>query len=86
MIIGPPETFGPVFPFIIVAPLTTTHHDLPLHVEIEPTAQSGLDDASFIQCELVRSVNRKRLVHRIGAIELHTANDVRNIIITLLGY
>ncbi|NOX31427.1 MAG: type II toxin-antitoxin system PemK/MazF family toxin [Actinobacteria bacterium] len=86
LILGPPETFGPVFPFVIVAPLTTSYRNLPLHIEVEPTAQSGLDLVSYVQCELIRSVNRQRLVHCIGAIGLDASNDIRNIIMTLLGY
>jgi mRNA-degrading endonuclease toxin of MazEF toxin-antitoxin module len=58
LVLGPPDTFGPVFPFVIVTPLTTTRRGLSLHVEVEPTDESGLDEISYIQCELLRSINR----------------------------
>lgn len=29
LVLGPPDTFGPGFPFVIVAPLTTRHRACP---------------------------------------------------------
>ncbi|CAN5922642.1 hypothetical protein BH23ACT10_BH23ACT10_22030 [soil metagenome] len=86
VVLGPPDTFGPGFPFIILAPLTTTNRGLALHVEVEATEQTGLRDTSYIQCELIRSVNANRLVHRLGAIGLECAADVGQIVRTLLNY
>jgi mRNA interferase MazF len=86
LVIGPPDTFGPGFPFVIVTPLTTTRRGLSLHVEVEATADTGLDQTSYVQCELIRSINRKRLVHRLGAIEPDASDKVATIIKTLLNY
>jgi mRNA interferase MazF len=86
LVLGPPETFGPRFPFIVVAPLTTANRQLSLHVEIEPTPETGLDDVSYVQCELIRSINRQRLVHQIGAVDPTISTNVANIIKTLLNY
>lgn len=60
VVLGPPEAFGPTFPFVILAPLTTTDRGLSLHVEVEPHEATGLDEISYVQCELIRSVNRRR--------------------------
>ncbi len=86
LVLGPPETFGPRFPFVIVTPLTTTRQGLSLHIEVEPTIENGLDDTSYIQCELVRSINRKRLVHRLGTIDADTSRSVASVVKTLLSY
>jgi mRNA interferase MazF len=86
LVIGPPDTFGPAFPFVIVTPLTTTQRRLSLHVEVEPTAETGLNEISYIQCELLRSINRKRLVHRLGTIDLETSLSVSSVVKTLLNY
>jgi mRNA-degrading endonuclease toxin of MazEF toxin-antitoxin module len=85
-VIGPADTFGPGFPFVIVTPLTTTHRTLSLHVEVEATADTGLKHTSYIQCELIRSINRKRLLHRLGTIEPGVNSRVANAIRTLLNY
>jgi mRNA interferase MazF len=86
LVLGPPDAFGPDFPFVVVCPLSTTHRGLSLHVEVEPSDDTGLDDTSYIQCELLRSVNRRRLVHRLGAVSPVVARDVADIVKALLSY
>lgn len=85
LILGPPDAFGPGFPFVIVTPLTTARRGLSLHIEVDATAGTGLDTTSYIQCELIRSINRNRLVHRLGAITPDISNQVTTIIRTLLN-
>ena len=86
LVLGPPDTFGPAFPFVIVTPLTTKRRGLSLHIEVEPTSESGLDEVSYIQCELLRSVNRKRLIHRLGTIDSDVSHRVSSVVRTLLNY
>jgi mRNA interferase MazF len=86
LVIGPPGIFGAGFPFIIVTPLTTTHRALSLHVEVESSPGTGLHETSYIQCELIRSINRRRLVHRLGAIDPDVSHQVATVIRTILGY
>ena len=86
LILGPPDTFGPGFPFVIVVPLTTARRGLSLHVEIESSADTGLDATSYIQCELIRSINRNRLVHPLGAVGPDVSNQVSSVIKTLLNH
>jgi len=86
LILGPPSTFGTGFPFVIVTPLTTTRRGLSLHIEVEATFETGLDTTSYIQCELIRSINTNRLVHRLGTIDPETSSQVATVIKTLLNY
>ena len=86
LVVGPPDTFGPGFPFVIVLPLTTTHRNLSLHVEVEATIDTGLDETCYVQCELIRSVNHNRLLHRLGAIDTSISSHVSTIVRTLLNY
>ena len=86
LVLGPPNTFGPDFPFVIVAPLTTARRGLSLHVEIEAGVETGLDESSHIQCELIRSINRRRLVHRLGQIDSETSRRVTSVVRTLLSH
>lgn len=86
LILGPPESFGAGFPFVIVSPLTSTGRSLSLHVEVEATTDTGLEATSYIQCELIRSINRNRLVHRLGTVGFATSNRVATIVKTLLNY
>ena len=86
LVIGPPDTFGADFPFVILCPLTTTGRGLSFHVEIDAGESTGLDRTSYVQCELARSVNRRRLVHQLGAIDLATSEQVRQILRTLFNH
>lgn len=86
LILGPPDTFGTGFPFVIATSLTTNRRGLSLHIEVEATPETGLDTTSYIQCELIRSINSKRLVHRLGTIDPETSSRVATIIKTLLSY
>jgi len=86
LVLGPPETFGADFPFVILTPLTTTGRGLSLHVEVEANRHTGLDDLSYVQCELLRSVSRRRLVHRLGAIDADVSARVADVVRTLLNY
>jgi mRNA interferase MazF len=86
VVIGPPQTFGPSFPFAIVVPMTTARRGLSLHVEVEPRPGTGLVETSYIQCELIRSVNRDRLVHPLGRLDAGTSSRVAEVIRALLSY
>ncbi len=86
LILGPPDTFGPGFPFVIVVPLTTARRGLSMHIEVEASADTGLDTTSYIQCELIRSINRNRLVHRLGAVGPDISNQTTAVIKTLLNH
>jgi mRNA interferase MazF len=86
LIIGPPDTFGAEFPFVMVVPLTTARRGLSLHVEVEPSVDTGLDTTSYVQCELIRSINRNRLVHRLGGGPPDVNHQVETVLKTLLNH
>lgn len=86
LVVGPPDTFGQGFPFTILVPLTTTDRGISLHVSVEPGEDTGLDDVSFAQCELIRSVNRKRLIHPLGVVSAECSQQVATVVRTLLNY
>ena len=41
---------------------------------------------SYVQCELVRSVSRNRLVHQLGTIDLEGSRRVTDVLRMLLGH
>lgn len=86
LVIGPAATFGPGFPFVIVCPLTTTHRGLSLHVEVDADPETGLDRPSYVQCELIRSISRRRLVVRLGVVDAVTSHRVHDVVRTLLDH
>ncbi|WP_419918881.1 type II toxin-antitoxin system PemK/MazF family toxin [Candidatus Poriferisocius sp.] len=86
LVLGPPEFFGASFPVAFVVPLTTTFRELSLHVEVPATAQTGLRHTSYIQCELLRSISKQRLLHRLGTVDSNTSSEVSSIVRTLLNH
>lgn len=86
LIVGPPDTFGSAFPYSIVLPLTSSSRGLSLHVEVESSDDTGLVEDSYVQCEQIRSVNRKRLTRKLGSINAETSNRVDAVLKTLLNH
>ncbi len=52
---------------VIVVPTTTTHLDLPSHVEVD-ASDSGLREVSYAKCEDIKAVSDQRLIGRLGAV------------------
>ena len=46
---------------------------------------SGLDATCYVQCELIRSINRRRLVRRLGSVDAPTSDHIRRVVVTLLN-
>jgi mRNA interferase MazF len=54
---------------VIVLPVTSTLRPIPSQVQLSPP-DGGLDRASAVLCEAIRSISRRRLVRRLGAISV----------------
>ena len=64
---------------IMVVPCTTTHRDLPSHIEIDP-GESGLDHPSYAKCEDVKSVSERRLIDRLGVVGPEPLFDIGRVL------
>ena len=60
---------------VIVVPLTSKDKSIPLHVKVA-SKDAGLNVASFIKSEDIRSVSRKRLVKKIGMVSERIMDEV----------
>ena len=86
LVVGPTDIFGGNLPFVLVVPTTSTRRGISLHVEIEPSQDNGLRETSYARCELVRSVNQRRLVSKLGVVDSTIAHAVEKVLRALLGY
>lgn len=86
LIVGPAGIFGPDFPVSLVVPLTTTRRGLSIHVEVGADPATGLHTTSYAQCEQIRSVGKRRLIHHLGAVDAATWHRVDTVLRTLLGH
>ncbi|GCE48060.1 mRNA interferase MazF [Thermosporothrix hazakensis] len=62
------------YPLTIVASMSRTERELPLHVRIAPSKENGLTDYTDVKCEQLMTIEKSRLLKRRGVItpeELH---------------
>ncbi len=59
---------SPSYPLTIVASMSRTERELPLHVRIAPTAENGLSDFTDVKCEQVMTIEKSRLLRKRGTI------------------
>jgi mRNA interferase MazF len=56
------------YPLTIVASMSRTERELPLHVRIAPSEENGLTDFTDVKCEQVMTIEKSRLIRRRGFI------------------
>src|SRR5947208_14053288 len=56
------------YPLTIVASMSRTERELPLHVRITPSEENGLTDFTDVKCEQVMTIEKTRLIRRRGGI------------------
>lgn len=84
LVAGPAALFNERLPIAFVIPMTTTPRGLDLHVEIDATAQTGLSNTSYAQCELLRSVSTHRLTTMLGHAPLAATDEAASTVRLLL--
>lgn len=64
------------YPLTIVASMSRTERELPLHVRIAPTEQNGLTNFTDVKCEQVMTIEKTRLMRRRGSL---TPEELRRV-------
>lgn len=59
---------SPSYPLTIVASMSRTERELPLHVRIAPSEENGLTDYTDVKCEQIMTIEKSRLLRRRGSI------------------
>jgi len=59
---------SPSYPLTIVASMSRTDRELPLHVRIAPSDENGLTDYTDVKCEQLMTIEKSRLLRRRGSI------------------
>jgi|SRR5437667_3719220 mRNA interferase MazF len=66
------------YPLTIVASMSRTERELPLHVRITPSSENGLTDYTDVKCEQLMTIEKSRLIRRRGSItteEMHRVDQ-----------
>jgi mRNA interferase MazF len=64
------------YPLTIVASMSRTERELPLHVRIAPSEENGLSDFTDVKCEQVMTIEKSRLLRRRGYISAEELSRV----------
>ena len=56
------------YPLTIVASMSRTERELPLHIRIAPSEENGLTDFTDVKCEQIMTIEKSRLMRRRGNI------------------
>src|SRR5258708_22961817 len=59
---------SPSYPLTIVASMSRTERELPLHVRIAPTPENGLTNYTDVKCEQLMTIDKSRLLRKRGTI------------------
>ena len=59
---------SPSYPLTIVASMSRTERELPLHVRIAPTPENGLTNYTDVKCEQLMTIEKSRLLRKRGTI------------------
>jgi len=69
---------------VVVLPLTSKAKGIPFHIEIRPP-EGGVKQVSYVKCEDVRSISRKRLRERWGTVSDTTLLQIEDRLRILLN-
>jgi mRNA interferase MazF len=64
---------------VIIAPMTTKSHNYPTRVELEFQGKNG-----WIVLDQIRTVDKTRLIKKVGKIEEKTIQEVKNVLREML--
>lgn len=74
------------YPLTIVASMSRTERELPLHVRITPSSENGLTDFTDVKCEQLMTIEKSRLIRRRGLItaeEMHRVDHALHLSLNL---
>jgi mRNA interferase MazF len=69
---------------VVVLPITSRERGVRSHVAVQPP-EAGLNLASYIMCEAVRSVAKERIIRRLGEASTETMSKIEDKLRILLG-
>ncbi len=86
LIVSDDRLHHPRLSMVIVVPGTSTLRSLPMHLEVEPDSDNGLDTPTAFQTEQVRAVSTRRLhsvIGRLGVVEQEAIDEILRTILRL---
>ena len=75
------------YPLTIVASMSRTERERPLHVRIAPNPENGLSDYTDVKCEQLMTIEKSRLLRKRGTVsteEMHRVDIAIKLSLNLL--
>ncbi len=75
-------------PLRVIVPITEWkehYKEAPWMVHLNPDADNNLDKPSHADTFQVRSISRRRFIHRLGKVNLHKMNEIEHALCMVLG-
>ncbi|MBW2040287.1 MAG: type II toxin-antitoxin system PemK/MazF family toxin [Deltaproteobacteria bacterium] len=76
---------NPRYPNTIVLAVSTKGKPVPFHIAVKPTVQNGLGELSYIKCEQILTISKRRLTRKIGTLEAEFLQQVEKAITLVLN-
>jgi mRNA interferase MazF len=76
---------NPRYPNTIVLAVSTKGKPVPFHIAVKPTVQNGLGELSYIKCEQILTIAKKRLISKTGILETEFLQQVGKAITLVLN-
>lgn len=85
VVVSPDEMNG-VLRTVVILPITSTKKELPTRVLIKATPTSGLVNDSYAVADQVKTIDKLRILAKIGQVSLDEEKALSNVLCTMFGY
>jgi len=69
---------------VAIAPISTIYRGIPFHLEVRPP-EGGLEKTSYIKCDQIRTISKKRLRKKVGIVSQNTIVGIEERLKLFLG-
>lgn len=73
------------YPNTIIVSVSTKGKNVPFHVRIEPSWETGLQQRSYAKCEQIMTISKERLQKKLGQLDEESMQSVNKAVLLVLA-
>lgn len=81
-----PNEINEALKTVIILPLTSTKKEIPTRILIKASPASGLNNDSYAAADQVKTIDKSRILSKIGHVSLDEEKELSNILCTMFEY
>lgn len=85
-VIVSPDEMNDTIRTVIILPLTTKSRVLPTRILIKATPTSGLDNDSYAVGDQIKTIDKTRILSKLGRVSLDEEKDLTDVLCAMFGY